>query len=216
MSTHYEAPEFDKNAFTCPHCGAYAAMQWNSLRTANEVVPLKRAVCYRCKDYSVWRYHHPLDGGPLVSSMIYPDVYIAPLPNDDIPNACLADYLEAREISNKSPRGAAALLRLCIQKLCAELGGKGKSINDDIAALVANGLPVRVQQALDVVRVIGNNAVHPGEISVKDQPQTVTALFNLVNLIVDNQITQPKQVAELFASLPNGAKEAVEKRDGKA
>ncbi|ADT88257.1 hypothetical protein vfu_B01540 [Vibrio furnissii NCTC 11218] len=107
-------------------------------------------------------------------------------------------------------------MRLCIQKLCKELGGKGKNINDDIAVLVKNGLPVKIQQALDVVRVVGNNAVHPGEISLEDHPQVVTALFNLINMIVDNQITQPKQVAELFAFLPENAKSAVEKRDTKA
>jgi hypothetical protein len=147
--------------------------------------------------------------------MIYPDVYTAPTPNQDLPKNCAVDYLEARAIAAKSPRGAAALLRLCIQKLCIELGEGGKNINNDIASLVTKGLPQRIQQALDVVRVVGNNAVHPGEISVEDKSQTVTALFSLVNLIVENQITQPKQVAELFEALPNGAKSAIARRDGK-
>ncbi|NVO05159.1 MAG: DUF4145 domain-containing protein [Rhodoferax sp.] len=89
-------------------------------------------------------------------------------------------------------------------------------MNEDIAALVQNGLPLRVQQALDVVRVVGNNSVHPGEMNIEDQPQTALALFGLVNLIVENQITQPKHVANLFSSLPDGAKNAVSKRDGKA
>ncbi|WP_081454264.1 DUF4145 domain-containing protein [Vibrio furnissii] len=148
--------------------------------------------------------------------MVDPIIVSAPLPSEDLPESCRKDYQEAREIADKSPRGAAALLRLCIQKLCKELGGKGKNINDDIAVLVKNGLPVKIQQALDVVRVVGNNAVHPGEISLEDHPQVVTALFNLINMIVDNQITQPKQVAELFAFLPENAKSAVEKRDTKA
>lgn len=216
MEQHYEAPEIDKDAFTCPHCGAFSAMRWDWIRTHHESLPLKRAVCHRCKEMSVWRAHYLEDGDTLVGNMIDPDVHTAPLPNQDLPDVCLGDYMEARDISNKSPRGAAALLRLCIQKLCSELGGKGKNINDDIATLVANGLPQRIQQALDVVRVVGNNAVHPGEISVEDQPNTVVALFSLVNLIVDNQITQPKQVAGLFDALPEGAKQAVEKRDGKA
>jgi len=47
-----------------------------------------------------------------------------------------------------------------ISKPCVDLGGAGKNINDDIAALVAKGLPVQVQQSPDIVRVIGNNTVH--------------------------------------------------------
>ena len=216
MELHYEIPEIDKKAFTCPHCGAYSAMNWAWLLEFRTSTPLKKANCHRCNNFSVWLTAYIDDYNTLIGNMIHPDIHTAPLPNSDIPDICLGDYLEARDISNKSPRGAAALLRLCIQKLCVELGGKGKNINDDTATLVQNGLPQRVQQALDVVRVIGNNAVHPGEISIEDEPNTVTALFSLVNLIVDNQITQPKQVAGLFEALPRGAKEAVEKRDSKA
>ncbi|KIF50328.1 hypothetical protein M445_00400 [Vibrio owensii 47666-1] len=210
MSSHYEQPFLDKEGFTCPHCGAYSAMGWEWLRNHYDSLPLKRASCHKCKQFSIWRVS---DGE---SRMVDPIIVSAPLPSEDLPESCRKDYQEAREIADKSPRGAAALLRLCIQKLCKELGGKGKNINDDIAVLVKNGLPVKIQQALDVVRVVGNNAVHPGEISLEDHPQVVTALFNLINMIVDNQITQPKQVAELFAFLPEGAKSAVEKRDTKA
>lgn len=212
MAKHYEPPEFDKDAFTCPHCGAYAAMLWQLLRSPQRWEPVKVARCHRCSHYSVW-----LDGTdnyPL--RMIYPSLLTAPVPSEDLPDDCNADYLEAREIAANSPRGAAALLRLCIQKLAVHLGGEGKNINNDIGKLVQNGLPQRIQQALDVVRVVGNNAVHPGEMSVHDKPETVQAMFELVNLIVENQITQPKQVTELFSSLPDSAKNAIGKRDGKA
>lgn len=216
MSQDYEAPSLDKDAFNCPHCNAFSAMRWNWLSNPYESLPLKQAICHRCKDFSIWRVGQLDESGARIGKLIDPKTLVAPLPNEDLPENCKFDYLEAREISSQSPRGAAALLRLCIQKLCVELGGTGRNINDDIAHLVGNGLPIRVQQALDVVRVVGNNAVHPGEMSVQDQPQTVMALFHLVNLIVENQITQPKHVSELFEELPEGARDAVQRRDRNA
>jgi hypothetical protein len=117
---------------------------------------------------------------------------------------------------NLSPRGAAALLRLAIQKLCKHLGGTGENINSDIANLVKNGLPAKLQQALDSVRVIGNNAVHPGQIDLKDDVDTAHKLFAFINIICDNQITQPKQISEFYEEkIPDNLKDAIAKRDGK-
>jgi len=145
--------------------------------------------------------------------VIYPEDTGVEPPNLDLREDIREDYLEARSIVNKSPRGAAALLRLCIQELCEQLGEKGKNLNDDIAGLVKKGLPVKIQRALDVVRVIGNNAVHPGQIDVKDDRDTAIRLFELVNLIVYDSITHPKEVDKLYESLPESQLEAIQKRD---
>ena len=138
----------------------------------------------------------------------------APLPHEDMPEDVKTDYVEARNISALSPRGAAALLRLAIQKLCKHLGESGKNINADIGALVEKGLPVQIQQALDVVRVTGNNAVHPGELRIEDKPEVASALFGLLNLIVDNRISEPKRIEALYGALPKDALAGIEKRDG--
>lgn len=130
-----------------------------------------------------------------------------------MPANIVADYEEARLIATASPRSAAALLRLCIQKLCKEIGEPGKNINDDIASLVSKGLPVIVQQALDIVRVIGNEQVHPGTLDLRDDPEIANELFGLVNFIVENQIAQPKAIKELFERLPEAKRKAIEQRD---
>src|SRR5262249_34300435 len=125
----------------------------------------------------------------------------------------MADFEEAREIVNASPRGAAALLRLSIQKLCTHLGEKGKNIDDDIAALVQKGLNPLVQKALDIVRVIGNEAVHPGVLDLKDDRDTASKLFELVNSIADQMISHPKAVETLYEKLPEKKRKAIEERD---
>lgn len=145
--------------------------------------------------------------------MIIPSQAPVPPPHPDMPERCLVDYNEARSIVANSPRGASALLRLALQKLMAELGEKGKNINDDIAALVSKGLPVLVQQALDFCRVIGNNAVHPGEIEINDTPEIAHNLFAMMNFIVEDRVSKPKQIQALYAQLPEGARQAIDKRD---
>jgi hypothetical protein len=147
--------------------------------------------------------------------MLVPSSGSAPFPNRDLPEDVQRDYGEARDIIDKSPRGAAALLRLAIQKLCADLGEPGKNINDDIGNLVSKGLPVQIQQALDIVRVIGNNAVHPGQIDLSDDASTANQLFTLVNLIADVMITQPKSVQAMYEALPESTRAGIERRDRK-
>ena len=74
--------------------------------------------------------------------MVYPDGMALPPPNSDLDTDIQEDYREAASIVNRSPRAATALLRLCVQKLCKQLGQDGKKkINDNIAALVKAGLP---------------------------------------------------------------------------
>ena len=169
----------------------------------NEVNNLHLSYCFTCNNVAVWVH----------DSLLFPNKnYLIP-PNQDLPDDIKRDYEEASEILSKSPRGCAALLRLAIQKLCVYLGEPGKNLNDDIASLVGKGLDRRIQQALDVVRVIGNNAVHPGQMDMKDGTETARTLFGLVNLIAEKMISEPKHVQVLFDSLPENDRKKIEKRD---
>jgi len=204
----YIAPQVFEASFTCPFCGAIAqqtwwAIAWNGNRYGNENSDAIRiGNCTHCKKCTLW----------IKEQMYYPDTGTAPFPNVEIPETVLSLYNEAASIAAKSPRGAAAILRLAVQVLCKELGEKGTNINDDIKNLVAKGLPGIVQQSLDIVRVTGNNAVHPGQIDV-DDPAVVAKLFELLNIIVEYMIALPKRVSGLYSSLPSNAKEAIKKRD---
>lgn len=206
---NYVSPEFKKSAFNCPFCGAFSNVSWAQLYYGKGYsTPIWKGICYHCKEAAYWADQSP------VGVIVYPvGITTAPLPHPDMPEAIIEDYSEARAIANLSPKGASALLRLAIQKLCKELGQEGKKIDDDIRKLVEQGLPVKIQQAMDIVRVVGNNAVHPGSMDLNDTPEVVNSLFDLINLIVENQISEPKRIEEIYASLPNGAKAAIERRD---
>lgn len=170
----------------------------------SELVNLHVCRCYSCEAFSLW----------VADDLVYPETAFVIAPNEDMPPEIKSDFTEAASIVDQSPRGAAALLRLCLQKLTAHLGLKGKNLDDDIGALVKKGLDARIQKALDVVRVVGNQAVHPGQIDLRDDKATATKLFNLVNVIVEATISTPKHIDAMFETLPDGALKAIEKRDG--
>jgi len=173
---------------------------------ASRILPsITVSICDRCNEFALWEGER----------LFYPPTYVAPLPSADMPGDVKEDYEEARAIFSQSPCGAAAFLRLAIQKLAIALGESGDNLNASIGNLVKKGLRTGIQKALDVVRVVGNNAVHPGVLDVKDNPEIALNLFKLVNLIVEHMITQSKEVSELFESLPEGAKDAIAKRDKK-
>ncbi len=209
----YVAPYHQGERFNCPHCRAFASMLWFSPtdRTARAVPQhsmedTEVAKCTSCKQFSHW----------VDFEMVYPllDIQVEE-PNEDLPDQVKADYIEAAMILNKSTRGAAALLRLAIQKLCNNLvKGKG-DLNSKIGKLVETGLNKKVQQALDVVRVIGNEAVHPGQIDIKDDQEIAQQLFKLVNIIAQQMITEPANVDAIFKSLPEDKKQQVVIRDKK-
>lgn len=136
------------------------------------------------------------------------------MPNADMPDDVRHDYEEASNILAASPRGAAALLRLALQKLMVHLGEPGKHIDTDIASLVKKGLPVKLQQALDSVRVVGNNAVHPGQLDLTDTPELATKLFTFLNIIVDNRITQDRMIDQFYTgTIPANLQQAIVTRD---
>lgn len=204
----YITPKVLENCFTCPHCGAISHQEWWgrgwNQKTYNDLqnCDIKVSCCVNCGENTLW----------IGAKMYYPENGVAPLPNSEMPDNVKNIYLEAASIQNKSTRGAAALLRLGIQILCKELGESGKNINNDIANLVKKGLPEIVQQSLDIVRVTGNDAVHPGQIDTED-PETVAKLFELTNIIVEYMIALPKKVSGIYTALPKTKLDEIKKRD---
>ncbi len=134
--------------------------------------------------------------------MIFPSDCSAPKPEEDMPDGIKADYEEARLVFSHSPRAAAALLRLCVQKLCEELLGKSGKIHNQIGELVELGLPNRLLKAFDTIRIFGNESVHPGTVNLNDSPEVALALFTLLNMSVRHCITEEKELEAIRALTP--------------
>ena len=161
--------------------------------------------CYACEDIAVWIHE----------CLVFPPKRTGPQPNPDLPGDIKADYEEARSILDLSPRGAAALLRLCIEKLCSSLAASGKSLDAKIDDLAKKSLiGEQIRKALHTVRVIGNEAVHPGTMDLKDDRGTAESLFKIVNVIAEKTISEPKRVDEVLKSLPESKREAIAKLEG--
>lgn len=214
----YVEPQKLLKSFTCPICGTLASMEWDEIlimydgnkkfyfdkakETCGSGI-LRVSTCNACEGYHVW----------FRDDMILPTCSEIELPNENMPEDVKKIYIEARDVFDKSPKSSCALLRLGIQKLCDNLVEGNENLNDKIGRLVRNGLSEKVQRALDIIRVIGNNAVHPGQISVEDNTEIAKALFKLMNIIVDQMITQVNEINDLYSILPSGVIEAIERRD---
>ena len=168
---------------------------------------LSIATCESCGNYSLW-----VDEG-----MIFPRKLPIEPPNDDLNEQIKSLYNEASKIFLDSPKGSTALLRLALQMLLRQIGKEGKNINNDIKELVEGGLSSKIQKALDLLRVVGNNAVHPGQISLDDNSEVALKLFKILNIIADELITKPNEINTLYDDvMPEEAKGHIAKRDGKS
>ena len=215
--------------FHCPHCGVFAKQRWAHLHAVGDAYtkygypnhrsniidltptkgPLEEnwtiSICEHCGSKAFW----------LDEKILYPKKIQVEQPNSDLAEDIQKDYFEAANVLFDSPRSAAAILRLALQKLCKQLGEKGENINDDIGELVKKGLNPAIQKSLDALRITGNNAVHPGQLNLTEDSERVIKLFRLINFIAEKTITELKEIDDFYEDLPEGAKEAVKKRDSK-
>jgi hypothetical protein len=218
----YVAPKFQGSAFNCPVCNVYAHQSWANLyqEGSGTRVPFLAANCAHCGGVHLWKgtsSQTTAFGTNYTKGMLVePEEHGFEPADKDMPPDVRQDYDEAAGIFSKSPRGAAALLRLGLQKLCRHLGQAGNNINEDVRALAAaNVLPPLVIKVADTVRIVGNNAVHPGEMSDDDFDMVAQKMFNLLNFIVRKGISEPKELEALYQSTPEQPRKAAEARDQK-
>lgn len=211
MNDKYTAPEYKLTAFHCPYCNVFAQQKWWNLRYKRNWKDISlpswtASECDHCWDFSIRRNQE----------LIYPTVSVIEMPHLDMPDTVKELYNEAREIAWKSPRAAAALLRVALEKLTEELWETTWNLNTRIGNLQKQGLPEKVIKSLDILRITANEwGSHAGQIDLTwaDNSDIVIKLFKLLNFIVEKTITENNEVDELFDLLPEDKKKGIKNRD---
>ena len=139
-----------------------------------------------------------------------------PNPNEELNKEIKKIYNEAAAIFKLSPRASSALLRLCLEELLIQIKIHGKNLNERIGNLIDKGVDKYIRKACDLVRVHGNEAIHPREINLKDDDKIARRLFWLINKIANVEITEKKEIYELFdETISEKSKKSILKRDQK-
>ena len=169
---------------------------------SRDVQNVSISYCFSCNEMCLWVY----------DQLVWPKRAGGSEPKPVAPPNVRPECEETSQTLEASPRGAAALLRLAIEKLCKELGVSGESLNDDIAFFVREDVDARVQKVLDAARIIESNAVRPVQIGLGDDRATAETLAGLVNLICEKMIMEPRHLQAVYTKLREDAQTAMEQR----
>jgi len=226
-------------AFTCPHCrtkkSAFHAVRVSKFKNHQKNFQLVTTECSVCHNTSVYLEQQSMKINIVatnnnfdtksrqinyVDKLIFPDDAPVDVPDCsiDMPKNVAPIYNEAASVIKLSPRSSVALLRLALQQLVDDLVDGSDNLDQKIGKLVKEGLPKLIQQMLDSIRIIGNNAVHPGQIDFrnpKDSKDIAIALFTMINSIVQFEITDKNTLDHVYSLIPEGQKEHIKQRDTK-
>ncbi|EQA6177520.1 DUF4145 domain-containing protein [Campylobacter jejuni] len=210
----YTKPCFKGAAFNCPHCGVYSRMEWDGFYNGYnnrikqvEGYSLSESTCYHCERSVIW---YLKDENPKI---FFPREVAIP-PEENMPENVKEIYEEASLVLGDSPRASCALLRLALQELMKYLkeniqiynGLKNRNINEDIKEIINIGnfyqeQKESLEEAMNSIRLIGNKASHPSELDINDNSEIANILFEMINFIVGEIITKPKEREERLNKL---------------
>lgn len=207
---YLDSEDEEKKDFICPHCKVYAIHHWLNQDLVDDFdykfeEHLNLSQCSHCGKPVIW----------FDNKMIFPLTNNAPKPAKDLKGKALQYYKEASQVSLFSPIASCALLRLTIETIVNDLVKGSDDLNYKIGVLVENGLSEIIQKSLDSLRVIGNFAVHSGVLILSDNDKNEELLFNLVNTIIVDRITNKNNIRSIYDKLPDSQKDAIDKRDNK-
>ena len=227
--------EEDEQRGSCGHCGNEGCTDLIASFTSHQCyaecvddwTTWKVYYCSNCNDINIERTYlfsedsYTDNNGNTVYNekfkLLYPLANKTISMSSNMPDELSEDYEEAQAVAGISPRSAAALLRLLLEKLCkmylSESHPKITKLNNMIGLLVQEGAPEYIQKTCDILRVTGNETVHAGIIDIRDNPKSVNILFELVNIVADYFHMKHKEIPKLYEELPDKKLKEIEIRD---
>lgn len=145
-----------------------------------------------------------LDDYETEEKIIYPNIPLIDIdPNEDLTNEQKQLFNEAKDIFDKSPKAAGALLRCVIERILRDkFQGKlgqsllGKILNDEEVKKELGGELIEMCNAC---KLIGNDAAHSSLIIYEDESkQEVELLFELINAIAEELLSKPRKRQEML------------------
>ena len=245
MASDTHPPKHMRLSFDCPRCGAYTGQTWFDLMgheldgtsgyvtvSDSTVVAVSAAEggskhvdwtaskCFSCRNYSLW----------LHKTLAFPDPRsalsnVANSPHEDMPQDAALLFSEAVAVLPYSRRAAAALCRASMERLVKALDPecpKQAKLDDRLVRLEQRVSSPTIDQ-LNVLRHVGNTALH-GEkdgdgsatIYIDEDDETIaTTFFAVINSLVDELISKPRQGKELYDTLPEGVRKSYEAKAGR-
>lgn len=142
------------------------------------------------------------DDQPIITSefTVYPNPNKSEL-QEEIPEVYKADYTEAKNVVDISPKASAAISRRLLQSLLHdEMGISGSNLSKQIDSFIdMPNVPSHLSKSIDAIRNVGNFASHPnketktGEI-VPVEPGEADWLLEVLLSLFDFLFVQPKRI----------------------
>src|SRR6185312_3631495 len=193
----------------CRHCSVEFHDHWEHFANRDDVtgtMALGSTRCPACKHlhiaYIYGTQFRP--GGPF----LYPRSVSREPVDPAVPQEFAANYLEACEVLDISPKASAALSRRIMQHIlreCAKV--KEPTLDKEIQKVLdGNMVPSHLAESLDAVRTVGNFAAHPikstssGEV-VDVEPGEAEWNLDTVEALFDFYFVQPARTAAKRAAL---------------
>jgi len=226
-----EIPRFKWSAFKCPHCHTIEAQRWEWPKMIQHkhdwtTYDLWYSTCENCNWRMLWAETYKTIywwKSQQKVNVIFPVNYNWNFDfeiSKDTPQIIEEDFKEAIQILPLSPRWACALLRLCLQKFLDEIvikisWSRKDTIDESIKYLAIDVWLISddISNIMHVLRIIGNEAVHPWQIDLKDDYQTAEELIELFNYLINELITENKKKVALYDKIPSSKKSAIKNNE---